>query len=238
MKAWPSRSGVGRRSAEGSFGGLVLGGGDREEGFLEHRAGEGGVHGESAVDLAVPVVADVSRVAAPRRRVPRVPAGLASWASAASGEATSRMWRPRCLRALASWSAARSSRWCSAFSTTSGSRSSGRSARARRIASACSTCTRPAARAARVRSRPSRAVGEPHRPVGSGRRVVRVRWACQLAVEVAPVAAATSMRSAWASSRAFELGELGLGGLDLIRWWRWSRRRPSTTAAPWPPRQG
>ena len=32
--------------------------------------------------------------------------------------------------------------------------------------------------------------------------MVRVAWACQFAVEVAPGAAATSVRSAWASSRA------------------------------------
>ena len=32
--------------------------------------------------------------------------------------------------------------------------------------------------------------------------MVRVAWACQFAVEVAPVSAATSIRSAWDSSRA------------------------------------
>ena len=110
------------------------------------------------------------------------------------------MCLPRCLRALASWSAARSSRWRSAFSTTTASRSSGRSAKALRMASACSTWIRPAARAVRVRSRPSRPVASRIARWAAG-RVVRVRWACQLAVEVAPVAAATSMRSAWASSR-------------------------------------
>ena len=45
------------------------------------------------------------------------------------------------------------------------------------------------------------AVGEPHRPVRGG-RVVRVRWACQLAVEVAPVLPAMSIRSACARTLA------------------------------------
>ena len=50
--------GGGAAFAEGSLGGLVLGGGDREQGLLEHGAGEAGVDGESAVGLAVPVVPD------------------------------------------------------------------------------------------------------------------------------------------------------------------------------------
>ena len=66
---------------------------------------------------------------------------------------------------------------------------------------------------------------EPHGPVCAG-RVVRVAWACQFAVEDAPALPARSMRSAWDSRRAFELGELGLGGLDLAmaRWSRWVHR--------------
>jgi hypothetical protein len=36
----------------------------------------------------------------------------------------------------------------------------------------------------------------------ASRRVVWVRWACQLAVEVAPVSAGRPIRSAWDSSRA------------------------------------
>ena len=69
------------------------------------------------------------------------------------------------------------------------------------MASACSTWTRPAASAARVGSWSSRPLASRIARCAAG-RVVRVRWACQLAVEVAPALAAISIRSAWARSRA------------------------------------
>ena len=83
-----------------------------------------------------------------------------------------------------------------------GSRSSGRSVRARRMASACSTCTAPVASAVRVRSWPSRPSAS-RMARWAWTRVVRVVWACQLAVEVAPVAAGSSMRSACLRTRAW-----------------------------------
>ncbi len=60
------------------------------------------------------------------------------------------------------------SSWASALATSRGSRSSGSSARARRMASACSAWTRPSASALAGRARGSEAVREPHRPVCRG----------------------------------------------------------------------
>ena len=70
------------------------------------------------------------------------------------------------------------------------------------MASACSTWIWPVARAVRVGSWSSRPSAS-RMTRCAATRVVRVVWACQLAVEVAPVWAAISVRSAWARSRAF-----------------------------------
>ncbi len=143
--------------------------------------------------------------------------------------------RPRCFRALASWSAASSSRCCSAFSRTSGSRSSGSSARARRMASACSTWTRPSAKRGPGGVVALEAVGEPHRPVrggaggpgAGGRASWRSRWlrCCRRG---------RSGRHApglWPRARP-----AGPWPTESRRGRRWSRRRPSTTPGPRPPR--
>ena len=70
------------------------------------------------------------------------------------------------------------------------------------MASACSTWTRPAASAWRVRSWSSSPWASRIARCAAT-RVVRVAWACQFAVEVAPVCAAISIWSAWARTRAW-----------------------------------
>ena len=85
---------------------------------------------------------------------------------------------------------------------------------ARRISSACSTCSSPAASARRVCSWASR--DSASRMVRcAARRVVWVWWASQFAVEVAPAVAGDVDGLGVGQESGFEGGELGLGGLDL-----------------------
>ena len=129
----------------------MFGGGEGVEGFLEHRAGQG-VEGEPAVDLAVAVVphgqpgrgGGVAFLAFEQfgfvgvggvggGDLEDVPAQLLEgFGVVVGGECRAGAARP-----------------CRVMS---GSRSSGSSVRARRMASACSTWTRPSASAARVGS--------------------------------------------------------------------------------------
>ena len=192
---------MGRRSPSGPLGGAVLGGGERVEGLLQHRAGQG-VEGEPAVDLAVPVV--------PHRRAGwRL--GVAFLASRGAwlrgrrrrrGQTTSRMRRPRFFSALASWSAARSSRCRSALLDAARGRGRRAGRRGRggwpRPARRGSGPRRARSRVRSWSSRPGRAASSGARPGGW----CGWWWACQFAVEVAPVWPATSMRSAWVRSRA------------------------------------
>jgi hypothetical protein len=176
----------------------------------------------------------VSRVAASASRSSRS-RSVASWASAASGSMTSRIRWPRTLSALASNSAARSTRCRSALVTRPGSSSCGSSARARRMISACSTWSScPAASAALVRSWPSRPWASRMSRCAAA-LVVRVRWACQFAVEAAPVWEGSSMRSAWVRTRVWS-SAIGRSARRAGRGWRWSRWGPWTPAVSRPRR--
>ena len=85
-----------------------------------------------------------------------------------------------------------------------------------RMASACSTWTRPSASAVRVCVAAARAPSASRTTPCAARRVVRVAAACQFAVEDAAVSPGRSIRLAWDSARAFELGELSLGAQELF----------------------
>ena len=69
------------------------------------------------------------------------------------------------------------------------------------MTSACSTWRWPCGEGGAGQVMGLETVRDAHGAVCAG-RVVRVRWACQFAVEVAPEGTAISVRSAWASTRA------------------------------------
>ena len=156
----------------------------------------------------------VSRVAAAASRSSRS-SRMAWWASAASGQATSRMWRPRCLSALASCSAARSSRCCSAWTRSLGSRSSGRSAQGPEDGLGLIDMDGAGGERLAGEVVVLEALGEPHRPVclgpggpGGVGVPVRGRGGTGGRGHLGPVGVG--------QEPGLELGQLGLRGLDLV----------------------
>ena len=156
----------------------------------------------------------VSRVAAAAARS-SFSSSWASWASAASGEATSRIRRPRTFSALASWCSASASRCCSALSTTSDVEVVGELGQGAEDDLGLLDVDPSLSQGGTGDVVGLETFREPHRPVRGG-RVVRVRWACQFAVEVAPRAAGDLGPVGMGHQPGLELGELGLGGLDVV----------------------
>ncbi len=83
------------------------------------------------------------------------------------------------------------------------------------MASACSTWMAPAASAVRVRSWSSRPWASRIARCAWA-RVVRVAWACQFAVEVAPGGGGDLGAVGVGQEPGLEGGQLGLGGLDVV----------------------
>ena len=201
VNASPRRSGVGRRSPERSFGGLVSGGGDRVEGFLEHGAGEG-VEGESAVGLAVSVV--------PHHQ-PGGGCGVAFFLLqqlgfvGVGGVGGDEVEDPAAEDlegfGVELGGLVEQVRF-GLLDELPGRGRSGSSASACRITWACSTWTAP--RPARCESgRAARGRRRAAPPGGRRARVVRVVTACQFAVEDLAVSPGRSIRVACDRSRAF-----------------------------------
>ena len=213
VNACPSRSGVGRRSPSGPWQARCLGAARAKRCFLSIAPVR-----ESRVNrpwtLPCPSSYMVSRVAAAASRSSRS-RRAASWASAASGQATSRMCRPRCLSALASWSAARSSRCRSALLDHVGVEVVGQLGQGAEDGLGLLDVDPAGGQGGAGEVVVLEALGEPHRPVrgdpggaGGVGVPVRGRGGAGVGGDLAPVGVG--------QDACLELGDLGGEGVELV----------------------
>ena len=223
----PEPFGGGPAFAEGALGGAVFGGGQGVQVLLEHRAGEG-VEGEPAVDLAVPVL------------VHGQPGGCGGVAFLAfeqggfvgvGGLGAGDLEDPAA-EVLEGLGVEGSGQLEQVLLGLDQSWGRGRRAGPRGRGG----WPRPARHGAGPGERgPGEVVvletwaSRVDRCAAT--RVVVVAWACQFAVEVAPVCRGDLGAVGVGQQPGLELHQLGLRGIGSRRGWRLSRRRPSTRPA-------